>query len=532
MSTRQQKAIALLLAVLGGGWVWLATLQGPGVGGDATIYLASAQHFAEGIGLGLLNPDGSFRLIPYFPPLFPMALSVFAALQLDMPSCARWLHILLFAVTLYAVVKTTGDLVSHWMAPVFVGLLLAFSPVLVPAFSWVMSEPLSITLGTLSILLLLKSFQAPHQRRIGYLSALLAGLSTLTRYGAIVYTATACLLILYFLEDKFWRRLGNAIVYGILAVLPVGIWAVLDLTLTKTVSSRSLHDLTGIWDRILNFFSNLSTVILFWLLPDSWIEHPFYPAWINILVLIIFGAGLVFGTFLFLKQTRNKPGLYQLGIALALFSGLYVLMTLLISLLTYPPITIGTRMFSPMHLTVVWLLVLIFNQAWQTFSDKKLLAAGLLIMLMMLTIWTGWRGIRIVANTMKTGLGFQSVQWQQSDLVLFVQSLPAKRTIVTNEEMALLYLTDRRSYPLAEIYFDEPLPVFTTYGDSPDADQGQALFVNDGAYLVLFDSIYNQFEGLYAQQSTERVEKLTDGLQLIYQGADGAVYANADTVEE
>ncbi|NMC81162.1 MAG: hypothetical protein GYA59_17520, partial [Chloroflexi bacterium] len=68
---------SLLLAVaLLGVWVLLlSTHWGPGIGGDATIYITSARNLLEGRGLGLIGPRGEFRLLPYFPPFFSLVLS-------------------------------------------------------------------------------------------------------------------------------------------------------------------------------------------------------------------------------------------------------------------------------------------------------------------------------------------------------------------------------------------------------------------------------------------------------------------------
>jgi hypothetical protein len=531
-SILKRDGLAIFIAVLGAVLVWLGTRQGAGVGGDATIYLTTAKNFVSGIGLGLINPDGTFRLIPYFPPFFPLVLSLFTGLHLDAAVAARWLHILLFGLTLYMVVRTTNELIKDWKFSLALGLLLAFSPVLVPAFSWVMSEPLSIFLGTLAILLLLSAFRKPDHKWALHVSALIAGLSILTRYGAIVYAATACILLLLFVKGGFLQRLGKAVVYGIESILPVGIWAMVDFSLTQTVSSRSIHSLAGSGARILAFFDSLKSVILFWLIPDSWIQQPFYPAWGNTLILVVFLILLVLGTWFFLKKIHTQVELYRLVVALVLFSVLYVFMTLFISLMTYPPITIGTRMFSPLHLMAFWLIVLIIYQFWKAVSNRKVVSTSILLGLILLVLWTGWRGSRIVETTLQNGLGFQSVTWQQSDLVAYVRGLPQDQKIVSNEEMALLYLTERQSYPLAEIYQDEPSAEFTMFGQAETLDEGQKQFKEHGAVLVLFDSIFSQLQGLYLDQANSRVEKLTDGLQLIYQGKDGAVYRYADTVEE
>ena len=92
--------------------------------------------------------------------------------------------------------------------------------------------------------------------------------------------------------------------------------------------------------------------------------------------------------------------------------------------------------------------------------------------------------------------------------------------------MAVLYLTGRASYPLAEIYFDRPLEVMLPYGagEIKPADLAQLAFRDDDAALVLFDTIYPQLEGLYGERTARRVESLTQGLERIYRGEDGAIY--------
>lgn len=114
----------------------------------------------------------------------------------------------------------------------------------------------------------------------------------------------------------------------------------------------------------------------------------------------------------------------------------------------------------------------------------------------------------------------------------FVRSLPADETLISNEEMALLYLTQHRVYPLAEIYADKPLFPFTRYGDGSHADMGQVQFKEQAADLVLFNSIYDQLRGLYHDDTQERIQVLTRGLTVIYQGEDGTVYRYPATVEE
>jgi hypothetical protein len=154
-----------------------------------------------------------------------------------------------------------------------------------------------------------------------------------------------------------------------------------------------------------------------------------------------------------------------------------------------------------------------------------LLQNGLLIVIALLLAWYGVRSLRIVKQNMELGLGYNSVEWQNSDTIAAVKTMPPDAVIVTNEEMAVLYLTGRATYTMAEIYDDQPLDTFTRYGEGDIAeDNSEKLFREDGASLVLFNSIYAQMEGAYGDRTEAWATTLTDGLKKTHQGNDGAIY--------
>ena len=68
---------------------------------------------------------------------------------------------------------------------------------------------------------------------------------------------------------------------------------------------------------------------------------------------------------------------------------------------------------------------------------------------------------------LETGLGYNAVRWRQSQLIAAIKVIPESQPLVTNETMALLYLTGRVASPVAEIYYDKPVYPFTRYGDGP-----------------------------------------------------------------
>ena len=103
--TRHQKALTFivigLLAIYAVIEMIRATPFGPAFGSDSVTYMESAKNFVAGKGLGLINPDGSFRLLPYAPPLYPLILGLFAALGLDLLTAAFWLNAILYAALVF-----------------------------------------------------------------------------------------------------------------------------------------------------------------------------------------------------------------------------------------------------------------------------------------------------------------------------------------------------------------------------------------------------------------------------------------------
>jgi len=89
-----------------------------------------------------------------------------------------------------------------------------------------------------------------------------------------------------------------------------------------------------------------------------------------------------------------------------------------------------------------------------------------------------------------------------------------------------LFLTGRTAYPYAEIYLNKPLVVYSEYGNGDlSSDNGQQrLFREHKAALVLFDSLSSQLESIYGDQTAQRIQNLTDGLQVSYMGSDGVIY--------
>jgi hypothetical protein len=526
-------AILIILAILGVVELSFSTHWGPGVGGDATIYITSARNLLAGNGIGLINPDGSFRPIPYFPPFFSIVLSAAGLLGIDLVVAANWLNMLLFGGLIWLAGIMTYRASKSAVLAILLALLLLFSPILVPVYSWAMAEPLSIFLGVLGMALMLAYFRKPEGWTVLLLSGLAAGLSFLTRYSAVAYLGAGVLALLFINPKQFRQRLADGLIFLGAGILPMAIWIVYDYSLTATVASRRMETAVRMAERVTQFWPSLRKVLLFWLLPDSWISSPPYPETINrILAALFILAILAWGGLVAWKTIKVRGNLavgenesLRLAILQALFALVYIAVVIFVYITTYPPITLDSRMFSPLQVTVLWLVILLVGFSIELWPGLRLLKLLLPAVLLIFAVFYGWRTQRIVRQYYRLGLGYTAPAWQNSATIKALNSLPQGIALVTNETNAVLFLTGRTAYPLAEIYSDKPLPVFSRYGDGVlKTDNGQRLFKEVHAPLVLFDTITDQMASIYGDQTDERVKALTNGLRQAFKGDDGAIY--------
>lgn len=534
---RWQKAaqvVLMLIPALTGIWIlWTSMHQGPGVGGDASIYITSAKNLIAGKGLGLINADGTFRLIPYFPPFYPLVLSMGILLGLSAESAAIFVNLVSFAGLIFLLTKQIISVSGSWIAGLLAGFLLAGSPILVPAYSWAMSEPLSLFLMAASIFVFVRGM--PCFSRAAYWgSAVLAGLSFLTRYSMAVCILAICLVILVCCRGKFWRHLLAAVIYGLAAALPMIVWLTIDYSQTNTIASRNLLNNVNVFAEISRFFNQLQPLFLQWFLPDSIISSGRMPGFIAPVAAVMIIAAAFCALFISLRTIVRDRGTSAestqkwLPVLLySLFFILYLLQILLVSLGTFPPITIGPRMLLPA--AIAFLVIAAMGIA--AFLNQKSVPAWLKLLIVLgLTLFTaynGLRGVRIARQNAIDGLGYNSVAWKNSETIAYLAARSEDADpVVTNEETALLYLLGRVSWPVRELYAKAPDAVYYHYADpiAMGEDRGRELFQQGKASLVIFDNFTDQMADLYGDMAAERVAALLQGLPVIHVSDDGTIY--------
>ena len=516
---------ALICAAAGAGILFISMSQGVGVGGDATIYITSARNLLAGKGLGLINAAGDFRLIPYFPPFYSLVLAFFGLFTSNLSLVALILNLVLFAGLIFLITFWTLRISDRMFPGLLLGLLIAGSPIMIPAYSWAMSEPLSILLGFGGLILLEKSL-IENRRALFWISAVLLALSFLTRYSSAAFIGAAVLLIFFFEGETLKERFLAALGYGLTSVVPMIVWLVMDFTQTATVSSRSM--LSGrtaeLWAA---FVPKLRHVFTLWLLPESLaVTMPGFLVTFVTICILLFSVGFLVGSIIALRNGTQYPRYARMFFLLSSFNLLYLLLIILVSLNTYPPITINSRMLLPVYVSNFWQIYLLFA-LFAEYNHNLARAFVFNTALFLFTVFNCYRGVRIANQNAIDGLGYNSTAWKNSETIAYIrENIPEDRQIVTNEETALLYLLDRRTWPMHEVYVNEPDKEYYTYESETGVEQdaSRRTFREGGAYLVVFDTFEDQMADIYRDDTLKRINALFANLELLFDGDDGKIY--------
>jgi hypothetical protein len=529
-------AVLAVPALLGVGVLLVATVHGPAIAGDATVYIFSAKNLVEGIGLGIPGPDGNFRYLSHYPPLFPLVLAAVGYIAGDFIEAARLLNALLFGMIILMFGVTFFKATRSYPFSLLSQLVLLVSPILIYQFIWAMSEPLSVFLGFKAIFLLLVSFSWP--KYILWLpSSLLAGLAGLTRLIGITFIFAGGFLILLYGQGNGVKRLKKSLAYMGVGGIPTLGWYFFDYLRTDSLASRQLGTadfLEAPAAHLAFIFNSLTSVSQSWLIPVAWVTAPPYPGVINWLILIVSAAifGLSVGIALWMKRRHNpaewmKDPVVMLLVSLLVFIGVYFLMTVFLYVTVLPRIDLNSRMLLPVHGAVLGVFLLSgfviarSNKIW-----RWLPMAVYSVFIGIIAIY-GFRSLRIVVDLYDDGIGYTGKIWQSSETIKAVMDLPTSTAMISNEEAAVLFFTGKAVYPIMEFYELYPQTHMTSFGESEE-DEIQRLFREEGAALILFDTVLDQLAGLYGDRALIRAEILTQDLFPYFTGSDGAIFFYKD----
>lgn len=499
----------LILALASAGLVWYATAWGIGTSPDSIAYIGAARNLAAGQGLTV--PFGGLVDGPltHHAPLYPVLLGAFGFTGSDPANSARLLGSFFMAanVLLAALLVKRMLPLAIW-PPILAGLLVAISPTLLEIHSMAWSEPLFIFLGFLGLALLADGLEK-HSWMLILTSALLVGLAVLTRYAGLALVVTGGLGILLQGNERLAKRLATAASFGLVAITPLALWSIRNLSATGTATSRSLNfhliERSQLWQ-------GMATT-------TSWLRVPENtPTPIHLFALGL--LGLVTGGVIIWLWRQRRPDQPVFGITggiIGLFIPVYGFF-LLLSISFFDANTpLDSRILSPLFFASVITLVVLFSR-FVAASQARFWRVAWLVGTAMLVIGYGQAALPWLQSAHQQGIGFSAVAWQQSPVMAAVRDLPAGILVYTNSPEAVYFNGYHRSLRLPRSFETVSQQANPNYAAEIAVAQQQ---LATGQAVVAF------FTNLGRQVNPSEVE-LVESLSLDLQAAhpDGNLYGS------
>ena len=430
-----------------------STYLGAGVSPDSTRYITAANSLNDGIGLQILAPNGGFEPLTLWAPFYPIVLSVFGWLGVDIPGAARILNALILGANVLLVgVMITRLTPESWIAPLIGSSVLLISVDFVSVHTWVLTEPTGIFLGFLG-LLLLDLFLVDRKTGFLLISALCLGLALITRYAAFAFMAAGILaLITYHRGGRLGRKLAVSGGFIMLSIIPMLVWIYRNLSLTGSSINRTIRlNNNAVKQLEFGLF-----VVSDWILPGrisgeirEWIAGLFLIGWLI--------AAIIYGKMRFTKgiQSSHTIRVSYMSQILVSFVLCYFFMLIIGKLFLEPGFPINSRVFVLPYIAIVILCVGMASEAlrkgrrrtrYRVNGERKYWEFSISVFVLLIVIWAGFlivHTVKWVENAHQNSKGYASQAWRASPEINFIKDLPKDTLIYSNGSDVILFLTGR-----------------------------------------------------------------------------------------
>jgi hypothetical protein len=264
---------------------------GPFFTTDSVAYVQAAENFKNGHGVSIGDADG-FKILIYFPPLYPVILSFFLDNFKLLNSILAFITLFIFG---YIIFDATGSIITSILSVI----LFSLSPIYLYIFSHILSETLSFPFVLLTIFLIKKYLDRPSLFLL-ILFSIFISISTLIRYANLFFIL---LIVLIFLIYRI--KITQLILSVIISSSGFIFWSFIAYFFPNTTGPPRgfiLHLFT------VRHLSNLIETLYYYILPGQYVYY-----WHNVripLTLIII-VGISLGTLLLILSTRKTKGIFS-----------------------------------------------------------------------------------------------------------------------------------------------------------------------------------------------------------------------------
>lgn len=522
----------VVFGLLGFAIILYATTWGPIIFSDSYGYLSVARNISSGKGIGVFSPSGEFNPLTIHPPFYPMLLAFWGLSGLDLVAITRWMHASFFGIFSVLIGWGFYRLTNSRRFALAGSLVILASPQLINLFSLAMTEPTFLLLSMLAALLLLLSVAKDH---LGYLiiAALCVGLSVITRYVGAAWIISGFIFISIFWNGSRQRKFQALTGYAIIGVLPTGLWLGWNNFLAGAPAPHAVQSGESLAQRLIEARLAFVNTLWSWLPFSASLPEIHYR--LKLLVLAVL-AGISIGLVVLLvnRQDRNaatgdwrKWQSHPIVCAASLLWLSWLAYLALIAAgyaLSDPTPDLNERTLI-MALVIGYGLVLITCATFLQVVSRRSIWQWLPVILAVVLIMDALpHSVNLVNSYHREGAGYLSFRWEHSSTLAAAKGLTPNIPIISNEPSAIAFWLGRPVYQLPKL-FDKvnPDPVEARFGDNQE-DDIQQIFHDQGAALILFDSLRWQMEPIYFEKTPERLAALTRGLTLFGNYNDGSIY--------
>ncbi len=443
-----------LIAVGAMGMLLYSTPQGLGLSDDSIAYIAGARSILSGQGYreAWLASNGP---VTHFPPGFSSILAWIGLSGLDPLRGARFLNSILFGANAFLLGILGWRMTKSKTAGVALALLFAVNASLFNVHAVAMSEPLYIFFSLAAFLAFSEyftSFSSPRGRGLGegwlIVTGFLTAFTYLTRYAGLALFA-AFFVALILLHDTWRKRLISTAIF-LTSFIPFTLaWSIRNKIVADNATNRILiyHPITAenIQTGIYNF-SEFLVPVEFW--RRALIKIPnFFITVLSLLALTLLIWLIYKSLNKFLQSTAEPPEILSFTNGLYIFS---YLASIISSMLLFDASTrFKLRILSPIYVALLILLVWLGHWLWW---KRAILWRALVIMATLLILALSlYDTTSVVKKLHKSGQGYASFQWYDSQGMDFLDQLPAGIRIYTNQPGPVYLYTNRPSYVLPDL---------------------------------------------------------------------------------
>jgi hypothetical protein len=269
--------------------------------------------------------------------------------------------------------------------------------------------------------------------------AVLAASVFLTRYVGLSLIL-AIVIVGFFSQRDFKRKLSDTLLFGFIAVLPSALWTLRGYLLTSTLNDRVIqfHPLTQ-----KNYLSAIN-VIFEWFLPPLLVDR-------TLKLLLLLSGVILLGVLIYLLRAYKGrwSSLARNNEIIALHIGyLFSYGAMIIVSKTWVDADIGLsdRMLSPMLVSLLILFAVFLSFLWNQVERTRLVVA--LVALGLVAYYLSGM-IAIVPRFHQGGIGIARRGWNRSEPVQALRSY-SSFSIYTNSISSLYLWSDRAGYNIRD----------------------------------------------------------------------------------